>query len=176
MTSQTTAAFHPADARPVGEGHKLEMDEEWVEVNAIRKRRRWQCKVFGINKTVSSKRQVTRFYCPSVYLCDKVRQYHYPNYNLTCYEIWHQLWRSERPQARCSRDIQSRGPKKRNGGIDKDDDAEEEPTHRADSAADTTSEIAEDTAARATEKTAASTEKTLRLRREKSLWLPTRTL
>ncbi|OWY90521.1 hypothetical protein PHMEG_00041323 [Phytophthora megakarya] len=107
MTSQTTAAPQPADIRPIEEGHKLEMDEEWVKVNSIPKGRQWQCKVCTIRKTVSSKRQVTRFYCPkcsnsskrkcyqapnagyacSVYLCDKVRQDHYPNNNLTCYEI-----------------------------------------------------------------------------------------
>ncbi|OWY96899.1 hypothetical protein PHMEG_00032715, partial [Phytophthora megakarya] len=70
-------------------------------VGGIRKRRQRQCKVCTIRKTVSSKRQVTRFYCPKcsngskrVYLCDKVRQDHYPNNNLTCYEIWHQLWRN----------------------------------------------------------------------------------
>ncbi|OWZ01182.1 hypothetical protein PHMEG_00027487 [Phytophthora megakarya] len=126
MTSQTTGAPHPADARPVGEGHKLEMNEEWVEVNGIRKRRRWQCKVFTIYKTerlqaVSAIKLDIR---PAIYnlMLDMhaVRQYHYPNYNLTCYEIWHQLWRngSERPQARCGRDIQTRGPRKKHGGID----------------------------------------------------------
>ncbi|OWY96749.1 hypothetical protein PHMEG_00032904 [Phytophthora megakarya] len=102
-----------------------------------------------------------RFYCPKcsngskrVYLCDKVLQDHYPNNNLTCYEIWHHG--NERPQARCGRGIQMRGPGKKHGGIDDDGDADEEPTRHTDPAADTTSEIAEDTAAPATENTAAA--------------------
>ncbi|KAG6612284.1 uncharacterized protein IUM83_10733 [Phytophthora cinnamomi] len=40
-----------------------EMNNEYVEVNDIRKRRR-RCKVCTIRKTVTNKRQVTRFYCP----------------------------------------------------------------------------------------------------------------
>ncbi|KAK1945232.1 hypothetical protein P3T76_003765 [Phytophthora citrophthora] len=82
----------------VGRIHKLEMDDEWVEVNKIRKRRQRQWKVCTIRKTVCTKRQMTRFCCPRcsvgekhVYLCDKVRQDHYPGKNLTCYEIWHKL-------------------------------------------------------------------------------------
>ncbi|OWZ22800.1 hypothetical protein PHMEG_0002445 [Phytophthora megakarya] len=64
------------------------MDEEWVEVTEIRNRtrRQRQCKVCTIRKTTSTKRQMTQFYClkctkgfKRAYLCDKVRQEHYPN-------------------------------------------------------------------------------------------------
>ncbi|EEY57434.1 uncharacterized protein PITG_11286 [Phytophthora infestans T30-4] len=53
-----------------------------------------------------------------VYLCDKVRQAHYPNNNHTCFSIWHQLWRngSERPQPRHGRGIQLSPPPNKAGG------------------------------------------------------------
>ncbi|POM62943.1 hypothetical protein PHPALM_27847 [Phytophthora palmivora] len=116
--------------------HKLEMDNEWTEVNDIRKRRQRQCKVCTIRKTTRAKRQMTRFYCPKcsrgskrVYLCDKVRQGHYQVNNLTCYEIWHQLCRNgtERPQPRCGRGIQTRAPGKKHSNAEDEvgDDAED---------------------------------------------------
>ncbi|POM66100.1 Hypothetical protein PHPALM_18093 [Phytophthora palmivora] len=38
--------------------HNLEIDDEWTEVNGIRKRRQRQCKVCTIRKTVRTKRQM----------------------------------------------------------------------------------------------------------------------
>ncbi|POM78879.1 Hypothetical protein PHPALM_3544 [Phytophthora palmivora] len=80
---------------------RIEMGDEWVEVNGVRMRRQRQCKACTIHKTVSTKRQVM-FYCSKcnkghkrVYLRDKVRQGHYPNNDLAFYAIWHQLWRNE---------------------------------------------------------------------------------
>ncbi|OWZ21131.1 hypothetical protein PHMEG_0004370 [Phytophthora megakarya] len=52
------------DDSSIGRTHKLEMENEWVRVNGIKKRRQRQCKVGTIRKTVRTKRQVTRFYCP----------------------------------------------------------------------------------------------------------------
>ncbi|POM73811.1 Hypothetical protein PHPALM_9309 [Phytophthora palmivora] len=72
--------------------HNLEIDDEWTEVNGIRKRRQRQCEVCTIRKTVRT----------------KLRQGHYQNNGLTCNEIWRQLWRNEteRRQPRCGRGIQ----------------------------------------------------------------------
>ncbi|KAI9989342.1 hypothetical protein PInf_019620 [Phytophthora infestans] len=69
------------------EGHSLAMDEEWVEVNGIRKRRQRQCKG------------------------------HYPGNTRTCYAIWHDLWRigRDRPKPRFNRGIQMRPPGKKAG-------------------------------------------------------------
>ncbi|OWY98060.1 hypothetical protein PHMEG_00031273 [Phytophthora megakarya] len=135
-----------------GRTHKLEMDNEWVEVNGIRKRRQRQCKVCTIRKTVCSKRQVTRFSAQSVAKAPSVRQGHYPNNDLTFYAIWHQLWRngSERPQPRCGRGILMRGPGKKRPGDDDEDEVDDNSAGAATAGVDTegtTAAVAVDTAA-----------------------------
>ncbi|OWZ09851.1 hypothetical protein PHMEG_00017378 [Phytophthora megakarya] len=134
-----------------GRAHKLAMDNEWVEVNGIRKRRQRLQVVSAIKLDIRRATCNLILNIHAVYLCDKVRHDHYPNNNLTCYEIWHQLWsnRSERPRACCGRRIQIRGPGKKHDATDEDDDAEDEDEtpHNIITAADTTSEAAEDTAA-----------------------------
>ncbi|KAE8971758.1 hypothetical protein PR001_g26795 [Phytophthora rubi] len=130
------------DASSTSGRHRLKMNDEWVEVNGIRKRRQRQCKVCTNRKTVRSKRQMTRFYCAKrskgskrVYLCDNVRQGHYPNNNMTCYEIWHQLWRNGtvRPQPRCGRGIQMRAPDKKSTDADEEADDDQDTTGGANS-------------------------------------------
>ncbi|KAE8960580.1 hypothetical protein PR001_g30339, partial [Phytophthora rubi] len=146
-TSTSMSTCGPAtptcdDASSTSGRHRLEMDDEWVEVNGIRKRRQRQCKVCTIRKTVRSKRQMTRFYCAKcskgskrVCLCDKVRQGQYPNNNMTCYDIWHQLWRNgtEGPQPRCGRGIQMRAPGKKSTDADEEADDDQDTTGGANS-------------------------------------------
>ncbi|OWZ04622.1 hypothetical protein PHMEG_00023441 [Phytophthora megakarya] len=107
------------------------------------------------------------FFCPKcsksfkrVYLCDKVRQGHYPNNDLTCYAIWHQLWRngSERPQPRCGRGIQMRGPGKKRPGDDDEDEVDNNTAGAATAGVDTegtTAAVAVDTVASDAEDTVA---------------------
>ncbi|OWZ06587.1 hypothetical protein PHMEG_00021139 [Phytophthora megakarya] len=142
---------------PEGSSTQLVVSKSVPELSAMR--RQGQCKVSTIRKTVSSERQVTRFFWPKcnkgskrVYLCDKVRQGHYPNNDLTCYAIWYQLWHngSERPLPRYGRGIQMRGPGKKRPGDDDEDEVDDNTAGAATAGVDTegtTAAVAVDTAA-----------------------------
>ncbi|KAE8979091.1 hypothetical protein PF010_g22981 [Phytophthora fragariae] len=118
--------FSPGPATPTRElspttAHSLTADDEWVVVGGVGKYRQRQCKVCSLRKQNIGERRNTRFYCSGccegnkwVYLCDRVRPEHYPGNSLTCFAIWHSMWRDgkDRPRPRCGRDIQMRAPGK----------------------------------------------------------------
>ncbi|KAE9040032.1 hypothetical protein PR003_g5079 [Phytophthora rubi] len=114
--------FSPGPATPTRKlspttAHSLTPDDEWVVVGGVVKYRQRQCKVCSLRKQKIGERHNTRFYCSGccegnkrVYLCDHVRPEHYPGNSLTCFAIWHSMWRDGKDRPRCGRDIQMRAP------------------------------------------------------------------
>ncbi|GMF21624.1 unnamed protein product [Phytophthora fragariaefolia] len=69
---------------------------DWQVVkDGVRKRRQRRYKVGSILKRKVGERRTTKYYCAACSKSDKAR-YHYPGNSMTCFQIWHHKWESEK--------------------------------------------------------------------------------